>query len=87
MEKNCTLPDPIKMKTMSGEGIVLVAETAKSYKKYFVNQYEEIDCGEEPDIFRWKIITLPVNRDGIQFNTVHELFEYLTSEGQSYIPI
>lgn len=83
MEKNRPLPNPIKLKTASGEGIVLVAETATSYEKYFVNRYEEVG-NKDPDIFRKKIVKLPVNRDGIQFNTVHELFAYLTGEGQKY---
>lgn len=67
----------IYMNTKSNQSIALFPCTSKSYIKEY---YEERDAGGE--LRNSKRITLPLIRDGKNFETVDALFEHLcTFEG------
>lgn len=69
MEKETKLPKPIKLKTKTGETIIMVAITNSTYDKSY--------CTSNGRIRRVKHVKLPVSLDKLQFTNVNELFRYL----------
>ena len=69
MEKEAKLPKPIRLKTKTGETIIMEATTNSTYdKSYYASNGE---------IRRVKHVKLPVSLDKLQFTNVNELFRYL----------
>lgn len=78
-KKERKLPSPIKLRTVDGGGIVLVATTSASYKKNYLANYD--DAGSRnPSIKKERIVRLPVSRDGKTYRDVWTLFDHLIKE-------
>lgn len=87
-KKEEKLPDPIVLKTASGEGIMLTATSVSSYDKAYYTDYDKMmayikmvaETNASPAYLprRIKHVKLPQSRDKITFRKTWDLFMHLT---------
>lgn len=82
-KKEEKLPDPVALKTVAGEGILLTATSVSSYDKAYYADYNKMlaELNASPAYLprRVKNVKLPQSRDGITFHKTWDLFMHLTA--------